>query len=117
MLARDPRLDGTFVFAVATTGVYCRPSCGARRPHRTNVRFFRDGAAARAAGFRACRRCAPDAPRSDHEQRTALIARVCSWLDAADRPLPLAELAARAGYSPFHLQRVFTAAIGVSPRA
>src|SRR5688500_10589294 len=107
--ARDAAADGAFVFAVATTGVYCRPSCGARRPQRANVTFFADGAAARAAGFRACRRCAPDAPLSDHARRTALVAQVCRWLDAAERPPTLAALAARAGYSPFHLQRVFTA--------
>jgi len=117
VVARDPAADGAFVFAVRTTGVYCRPSCGAKRAQRANVRFFDDGAAARAAGFRACRRCRPDAATSDHEQRLRLVATVCGWLDAAERPLPLAELAARAGYSPFHLQRVFTAVLGLSPRA
>jgi len=115
--ARDVRADGTFVFAVRTTGVYCRPSCGARRPLAANVRFFADVAAARAAGFRACRRCAPDAPHADHARRTQLVAQLCRWIDAAERPPTLAALAARAGYSAFHLQRMFTAVLGVSPRA
>jgi AraC family transcriptional regulator of adaptative response/methylated-DNA-[protein]-cysteine methyltransferase len=115
--ARDPAADGTFVFAVKTTGVYCRPSCGARRPRPENVAFFADAAAARAAGFRACRRCRPDAATSDHAQRTKLVAEVCRWIDASASPPRLAELAARAGYSAFHLQRVFVATIGVSPRA
>lgn len=113
---RDPAADGAFVFAVRTTGVYCRPSCGARRPRRENVAFFADGAAARAAGHRACKRCAPDAPHADRAQRTRLLATVCGWLDAAESPPRLRELAARAGYSPFHLQRLFRAEFGVSPR-
>jgi AraC family transcriptional regulator of adaptative response/methylated-DNA-[protein]-cysteine methyltransferase len=115
--ARDAAADGTFVFAVATTGIYCRPSCPARRPHRRNVSFLPDGAAARAAGFRACKRCAPDAVRSPRAQRDALVAEVCRWLDAAERPPTLGQLASRAGYSPFHLQRVFVATTGLSPRA
>jgi AraC family transcriptional regulator of adaptative response/methylated-DNA-[protein]-cysteine methyltransferase len=117
LAARDPAADGSFVFAVRTTGVYCRPSCGARRPKPANVVFFADGEAARVAGFRACKRCRPDAATSDHTQRTRLVAEVCRWIDAADTPPRLAELAARAGYSPFHLQRVFVATLGVSPRA
>lgn len=117
VVAREAAADGTFVFAVCTTGVYCRPSCGARRPRREHVRFFAEPAAARASGFRACRRCRPDAPWSDAAARTALVAAVCRWLDRAGAPLPLAELARRAGYSPFHLQRTFRAAVGVTPRA
>lgn len=117
VLARDGEADGAFVFAVRTTGVYCRPSCGARRPRPENVCFFADGSAARAAGFRACRRCAPDAARGDAAQRTRLVAELCRRLAAAEAPLPLAELARTAGYSPFWLQRVFTAAVGCSPRA
>ena len=117
VLARDPAAEGAFVFAVRTTGIYCRPTCGARRPRRENVAFYADGASARAAGFRACRRCAPDAPLADRMQRTRLLATVCRWLDTAGSPPRLRDLAARAGYSPFHLQRVFQAEIGVSPRA
>jgi AraC family transcriptional regulator of adaptative response/methylated-DNA-[protein]-cysteine methyltransferase len=114
--AKDAAADGRFVFAVRTTGVFCRPSCGARRPRRENVRFFTDPAAAIAAGFRACRRCQPLAPHADAKARTALIAQVCHWLDR-EPPPTLAELATRSGYSRWHLQRVFTAAVGVSPKA
>jgi AraC family transcriptional regulator of adaptative response/methylated-DNA-[protein]-cysteine methyltransferase len=118
VLARDATADGRFVFAVRTTGVYCRPSCGARRPHRRNVVFYGNGEAARADGFRACKRCQPDARLADSAVRAQLVAQVCRWIDAADdRRLSLAELAARAGYSPFHLQRVFVATVGLSPRA
>jgi AraC family transcriptional regulator of adaptative response/methylated-DNA-[protein]-cysteine methyltransferase len=117
VLARDGAADGTFVFAVRTTGVYCRPSCPARRPLRANVAFFADGAAARAAGFRACKRCAPDAANSPDAERRALVVQVCRWLDDAERPPSLAELAWRSGYSPFHLQRTFRAIVGATPRA
>ena len=115
--ARDAASDGGFVFAVTTTGVYCRPSCGARRPRRAHVVFFVDGEAARVAGFRACKRCRPDAALSDAAQRTAWVTAVCRWLEAADGRLTLAELAARSGYSPFHVQRTFRAVIGMTPRA
>lgn len=114
--ARDAAQDGAFVFAVRTTGVYCRPSCGARRPLRANVQFFADGSAARTAGFRACRRCAPDAATSDAQQRAQLVTQVCAWIDAAEGTPKLAGLAERAGYSPFHLQRLFRAVLGVTPR-
>jgi AraC family transcriptional regulator, regulatory protein of adaptative response / methylated-DNA-[protein]-cysteine methyltransferase len=116
VMAKDAAADGAFVFAVRTTGVFCRPSCGARRPRRENVQFFADHAAAIAAGFRACRRCQPLAPHADAQARTALVAQVCRWLDR-EQPPTLAELAARSGYSQWHLQRVFTAAVGVSPKA
>lgn len=117
VLARDPAADGTFVFAVRTTGIYCRPSCGARRARRENVEFFADGALAREAGYRACRRCRPDAAGSDQAGRGELVAQVCRWIDAAEAPLCLAELARRAGYSPFHLQRLFVRTLGISPHA
>lgn len=117
VVARDGAADGTFVFAVRTTGVYCRPACPARRPLRANVAFFADGVAARAAGFRACKRCAPDAARSPDAERRALVVQVCRWLDEAERTPTLAALAQRTGYSPFHLQRTFRALVGTTPRA
>lgn len=117
VVARDRAADGTFVFAVRTTGVYCRPSCPARRPLRANVAYFADGAAAGAAGFRACKRCAPDAAQSPDAERRALVLQMCRWLDEAERPPTLAELARRAGYSLFHLQRTFRAIVGTTPRA
>lgn len=117
---RDAGASGSFVFAVRTTGVYCVPSCGARRPRRANVQFFADGAAARAAGFRPCKRCSPgDATRSD--RRTDLVTSVCRRIDeaiVAGQPPPgLRALAALADLSPFHLQRVFRTSTGLSPHA
>ena len=111
--ARDRRHDGQFVAAVRSTGIYCRPSCPARHPRRENVCFLPDGAAARAAGFRACLRCTPDAVARDSRAVAAAI----EAITAAASPLPLAELAARVGYAPHHFQRLFTRATGVSPAA
>jgi AraC family transcriptional regulator, regulatory protein of adaptative response / methylated-DNA-[protein]-cysteine methyltransferase len=109
---RDARYDGRFVYAVTSTGVYCRPSCASRRPRRDRVRFFSDPDAAREAGFRACKRCRPDLPAASR-----LVTRALARLDArGDRPLSLAELAAALGCSRYHLQRTFKRAVGVSPR-
>ena len=116
VVARDADADGTFVFAVRTTGVHCRPSCGARRPRRENVEFFATTAAAAAAGFRACKRCRPDRAAATGE-RKRVIERVCRHIESAERPPALRELARIAGFSPFHLQRMFRATIGLSPRA
>jgi AraC family transcriptional regulator of adaptative response/methylated-DNA-[protein]-cysteine methyltransferase len=103
-----------FVFAVKTTGIYCRPSCPARRPKRDNVLFFRSALEAERAGFRPCKRCRPRAPRSPSD---ALVARARAHLDRATAPVTLAALAEEVGASPFHLQRAFKRALGVSPRA
>src|SRR5262245_11583442 len=107
VLRRDAAFDGAFVFAVVTTGIYCRPSCPARRPLRKNVRFFTRPRAAEREGFRACRRCRPV---------PSLAARACDLLRAGER-LTLSRLAARLDVSPHHLQRTFTRALGVSPAA
>lgn len=107
---------GGWVYAVRTTGVYCRPGCPARRPRRENVEFHDDPAAAEGAGFRACRRCRPreaTAPDPTAELVTAARRR----LDSDERVPTLAELASSLGVSPSHLQRAFTARVGVSPRA
>lgn len=112
-VARDRSQDGAFVVAVRSTGIYCRPSCPARRPARANVTFLRDGAAARAAGYRACRRCAPDGVARD----TAAVAQACAMIAAAEEPVTLADLAGSVGYAPHHFQRIFTRATGVSPAA
>ena len=114
VMRRDRGRDREFVFAVSTTGIYCRPSCPARRPRRENVSFFADPAAAERAGFRACRRCRPKAVASAREE---LVARATAWLDdhVAER-VTLPRLAAVLGVSPGHLQRTFTQVIGVSPR-
>ena len=110
---RDGTLRNAFVMAVVTTGIYCRAGCPARTPRRENVRFFEDGDDARAAGFRACKRCVPDevSPRGD------LIARACRFIEEAETPPSLAQLANRLGLSPFHFHRVFRTATGLTPAA
>ena len=107
---RDAAYDGEFVFAVSTTGIYCRPSCPARRPRPEHVAFFSTPEKARRDGFRACRRCRPD-----EAPRTLLAA--CEFLAAhAGETLTLERIARHVGWSPFHLQRVFRNRLGVSPK-
>lgn len=113
VLARDRSFDGSFVTGVLSTGIYCRPSCSARHPKRENVRFFRDGVAAREAGLRPCLRCSPD--EVSREECAVLMA--IEAIKAAGQNLALADLAARCGYSPTHFQRVFARATGLSPAA
>ncbi|MBB3345590.1 Ada metal-binding domain-containing protein [Sphingomonas sp. BK345] len=110
---RDRAYDGRFVVTVSSTRIYCRPSCAARRPRREHVGFLPDGAAARAAGYRACRRCLPD----DVTRDATAVRRALTLLDDAERPLSLADLAASVGYAPHHFQRLFTRATGLSPAA
>lgn len=113
VLNRDRAFDGRFVTGVLSTGIYCRPSCAARHPQRENVRFFADGAAARAEGLRPCKRCLPDDVSRDERAVLAAIAAI----RAAEQPLALSALAAETGYSPTHFQRVFTRHTGLSPAA
>jgi len=114
--SRDATRDGTFVFGVLTTGVYCRPSCPSKRALRRNVRFFETPAEAEAAGLRACLRCRPLA-LSGRDPLAAKVEKVCRYIEAhATEPLPLTALAAKVGVSPFHLQRSFKAIVGVSPK-
>jgi AraC family transcriptional regulator of adaptative response/methylated-DNA-[protein]-cysteine methyltransferase len=112
---RDRTADGTFVYSVKTTGVYCRPSCGSRTPRPENVAFHASAAAAERAGFRPCKRCRPDRT-SPEAPRDELIAALCRHIERADEVPSLEELARIAGLSPFHLHRVFRAATGVTPR-
>jgi AraC family transcriptional regulator of adaptative response/methylated-DNA-[protein]-cysteine methyltransferase len=112
---RDPAADGAFVYAVRSTGIYCRPSCPSRRPRRDRVSFFDSGSAAERAGFRPCRRCQPDSPRPVSLVERALSA--LGQLSAAEgERVTLARLARRVGASPEHLQRAFRRDLGVSPR-
>ncbi len=111
VLDRDPSKDGAFVFAVRTTGIFCRPSCPARRPNRQNVEFFADPGAARSAGYRPCRRCRPES--TDVFDPVAMARTLVETDPAAGT---LAELAKRVGLSPGHLQRRFKARFGISPR-
>ena len=111
VLHRDRAYDGRFVTGVLTTGIYCRPSCAARHPARANVRFFGGGAGAREAGLRPCKRCLPDDMARDEQA----VLRAIRAIKSAEAPLPLAQLAGSAGYSPSHFQRVFTRLTGLSP--
>lgn len=116
VVAKDATFDGQFVFAVSSTGVYCRPSCPSRRAHRERVRFFDLPEAAEQAGFRACLRCQPKRARVLDPQ-IDLVQRVCRLLDETESDTPkLAELASHAGVSVFHLQRTFKRVMGISPR-
>ena len=111
---RDPTAETIFVYAVASTGIYCRPTCASRRPRRDNVRFYPTPASATAAGFRPCKRCRPDEP-TRAEREAALIADSCRWLECAEETPSLAELASRAGLSPYHFHRLFKRVVGVTP--
>jgi AraC family transcriptional regulator of adaptative response/methylated-DNA-[protein]-cysteine methyltransferase len=112
---RDRSADGCFVYAVTSTGVFCRPSCPSRRPRRDRVRFFDSSDAAQQAGFRACLRCRPLEGASD--PWVARIARACQDIARAATPPPLATLARGAGSSPYHFLRHFKRIVGVTPRA
>src|SRR5688572_24738199 len=104
---RDRRYDGRFVYAVRTTGVYCRPSCPSRRPAAANVVFYDDAADAERAGFRACKRCRPRA-KGAAIGAAAAVRDAAAFIDAhVDERVTLSTLAREAGLSPFHLQRVF----------
>jgi AraC family transcriptional regulator, regulatory protein of adaptative response / methylated-DNA-[protein]-cysteine methyltransferase len=116
VLARDAGADGAFVYAVTSTGIYCRPTCPSRRPRRERVRFFPTPADAERAGFRACKRCRPNTPAVPATHARA-VRRVSAYLRRhADEPVTLAQLAAMAGMSTTQLQRAFTRMVGLSPR-
>ncbi|HEX4600679.1 MAG TPA: bifunctional DNA-binding transcriptional regulator/O6-methylguanine-DNA methyltransferase Ada [Gemmatimonadales bacterium] len=116
VLARDRRYDDAFVYAVRSTGIYCRPSCPSRRPGREQVAFFTAPAAAERAGFRACQRCRP-AERGRSDARLPLVREVCRMIDAhPDAPAQLAALAAHVGATPHRVLRAFRTVLGVSPR-
>jgi AraC family transcriptional regulator, regulatory protein of adaptative response / methylated-DNA-[protein]-cysteine methyltransferase len=114
--ARDASADGTFVYSVKTTGVYCRPSCAARPARPENVAFHDTPAAAERAGFRACKRCKPDQPPLA-ERQAAQIAELCRLIERSEQVPTLDELASHAGLSAFHVHRMFKAVTGVTPRA
>ena len=117
---RDPTYDGSVIYAVRTTGIYCRPTCPSRRPNRANVRFFADSKDAQSAGYRACLRCLPDSP--DQKSRNSdLVKRVCHQIDSHLNEHPdglpsLAQLSQAVGVSASHLQRVFKKETGLTPR-
>ena len=113
---RDASLDGAFVFGVSSTGIFCRPSCPAKRPRRQNVSFFDHALQAEQAGYRACLRCRPKAV--DGNPRSALVRAMCRYIEQhiEDR-LTLRLLAKEFRRSSFHLQRTFKSVLGVSPKA
>jgi AraC family transcriptional regulator of adaptative response/methylated-DNA-[protein]-cysteine methyltransferase len=113
VLGRAPAADGAFVYAVKTTGIYCRPTCPSRRPGRSSVSFFDSLDLAELAGFRPCRRCRPK--EASTQQR--VVAQVQHLLDSLETPPSLEQLGQEIGLSPFHLQRLFKRATGLSPRA
>ena len=115
VLARDAAADGRFVYAVRTTGVYCRPSCPSRRAKPQNIRFYADGEAARAGGFRPCLRCNPDGT-SSADANAALIASACRMIEAAHEAPSLDTLAERIGMSRFWFHRQFRAITGLTPK-
>jgi len=114
--ARDAGADGRFFYSVKTTGVYCRPSCGARLPRPENVAFHPSTQAAEAAGFRACQRCRPDQPPLP-QQHAQTVAALCRFIESAEAVPTLEALSERAGLSPHHLHRVFKAVTGLTPKA
>jgi AraC family transcriptional regulator of adaptative response/methylated-DNA-[protein]-cysteine methyltransferase len=116
VVARNRAADGDFFYSVATTGVYCRPSCAARLANPRNVRFHASRAEAEAAGFRPCKRCRPDRP-SLEQQHAAKVAAACRMIESADEMPALAALASGAGLSPYHFHRVFKAITGLTPKA
>jgi AraC family transcriptional regulator of adaptative response/methylated-DNA-[protein]-cysteine methyltransferase len=113
--ARDGACDGQFWYGVSTTGVFCKPSCGARPALRKNVSFYDSISLAQAAGFRPCLRCKPDQPPLAARQAAA-IAAACRLIDGAEALPDLDTLAAAAGMSRFHFHRVFKALLGLTPK-
>ena len=110
-MRRDRSWDGRVIGAVSTTGVYCKPSCPARRPKRENVTFFATAEEARAAGYRPCLRCKPDEVGRDREAVAAAV----KFIEVAEEAPTLAEIAEAVGYAPHHFQRIFKRDLGVSP--
>jgi len=120
VISRDPAADGTFVYAVKTTGVYCRPSCASRPAKRQNVVFYRAPEGAEAAGYRACKRCRPKAAASD-DPALQRVRRACAAIDKAleegeSGPPALSPLARAVGTSPHHLLRLFQRHLGITPK-
>lgn len=115
VLARDAAFDGRFFYAVSTTGIYCRPSCPARRPKRAHVRFHHTKAEAEGAGFRPCKRCKPEKP-SLSEQHGAKISVACRLIEEAEDPPRLRELARAVDLSPYHFHRIFKSVLGITPK-
>ena len=117
VLDRDPQADGHFYLCVHTTGIYCRPTCPARKPKRENTHFVTTRAEAIREGYRACKRCTPDDATSFPQRQAELIAQACALIERTERRLTLDEIAAHIGMSPYHVHRVFKQVTGVTPKA
>jgi len=116
VVRRERNADGTFYYSVSTTGVYCKPSCGARLPRPENVQFHRTCADAERAGFRPCKRCRPnESPLI--ERHASAITKACSLIETSDELPDLYALAHAAGLSRFHFSRVFKTLTGITPKA
>src|SRR6266481_6485782 len=116
VLTRDTRSDGMFVYAVRSTGIYCNPSCSARRPGREQVVFFPQPEAAEQAGYRACKRCRPQ-EASVYELQAEMVQHACHYIDThLEGPLTLEALGKEVSVSPYHLQRIFKRIMGITPR-
>jgi AraC family transcriptional regulator, regulatory protein of adaptative response / methylated-DNA-[protein]-cysteine methyltransferase len=115
VIARDPKADGEFFYSVRTTGVYCRPSCGARLPRPENVQFYDSCEKAERAGFRPCSRCKPN-KAARLEQHASKVAEACRVIETAEEPRSLKQLADVAGMSSYHFHRVFKAVTGLTPK-
>ena len=114
---RDQAMNGVFLYAVLTTGIYCRPGCPSKRPKRENVVYFRDRESAERAGFRPCKRCKPDVA-AGQEGNWDVVEKVCRYIDAHPGELVKLDALSRAlAISPFHLQRTFKTLTGITPRA
>lgn len=116
LLARDSSADGRFVYAVKTTGVYCKPSCTSRPAKPENITFYKTTADAEQAGFRPCKRCKPDQPALAI-QHASIITELCRFIETTEHIPSLAELSTRSGISPHHLHRIFKKITGLTPRA
>jgi AraC family transcriptional regulator of adaptative response/methylated-DNA-[protein]-cysteine methyltransferase len=118
VLAHDKRFDGTFVYGVRSTRIYCRPSCPARRPRRDHIVFFALAEAAEQAGFRPCRRCRPD-EAGIQDSQVKRVKHLCHYIetyDSPDHPLTLTAMSEHVHVSPHHLQRSFKRIMGITPR-
>ncbi|MGX8883212.1 bifunctional DNA-binding transcriptional regulator/O6-methylguanine-DNA methyltransferase Ada [Methylovorus sp. SPW-M1] len=115
---RDPAAEGHFLYGVRTTGIYCRPTCGARTPKPEHVEYFSSAAEAEQAGFRACKRCKPHLAKADAQAaHIESIAQACRQIEQAEQIPSLQHLAEMAGLSVSHFHRLFKAATGLTPKA
>ena len=116
LLLREASADGHFYYAVSTTGIYCKPSCGARQPRPEHVTFYKNCIEAEKAGYRACKRCKPGQP-SLAESQAILIAQSCRLIETAGENLSIKALAEKGGLSTYHFHRIFKSVTGLTPKA